>query len=128
MPRYDLLLITRALAREHLHGVLKRTCNHIFEQEGVVRGIENLGEQELPYRMKAHTEWHTHGRYFLLDVYLKTASLWPLKKEMKYDEDIVKQALIKKFSDFDEIQKKTPQIFECDKSYEKPSSFFSRKP
>lgn len=126
MPRYELLLITRTLAREHLHSVLKRTCSHIFEQEGVVRSIENLGEQELPYRMKAQTDWHTHGRYFLLDVHLKTSSIWPLKKEMKFDEDIIRQALIKKMSDFDEVEKKIPQIFECNKSYQKP--FVSKKP
>jgi len=33
-----------------------------MEKGGVVRKMENLGEQELPHRMRAHTEWHTHGR------------------------------------------------------------------
>ena len=34
-----------------------------MDKGGVVRKMENLGEQELPHRMRAHTEWHTHGRY-----------------------------------------------------------------
>jgi len=120
MPRYELLLITKTLNREGLHTLLKRTCNFIFEQNGIIRKIENLGEQELPYRMKAHTEWHTHGRYFLLDMHIKTSSIQPLKKEFKFETDIVRPTFIKSFSDFDEKEKKIPKLYECNKSYEVP--------
>ena len=120
MPRYELLLISRKLAKDGLQSLLKRTCDFIFDQDGIVRKIENLGEQELPYRMKAHTEWHTHGQYFLLDIHMKTQSLPPFKKELKFDFDVIRPTLIKAFSDFDHIEKKKPQIFQCGKSYQPP--------
>ena len=48
--------------------MLRRTALSIMEKGGVVRKMENLGEQELPYRMRAHAEWHTHGRYEFLQL------------------------------------------------------------
>lgn len=95
MPRYDILLITRALGKDGLAGVVRRAANCVYEQEGVIRKMYNMGEQELPYRMKAHAEWHTYGRYFLLDVHLNTDVLIFLKKELKFDFDIIKPSIIK---------------------------------
>ena len=34
-----------------------------MDSGGVIRSIENLGEQELPYKMIAHTEKFTHARW-----------------------------------------------------------------
>ena len=117
MPRYELFLVTRALTKEPLRDIVRRIANSIFEQDGVIRKIENLGEQELPYRMKAHAEWHTHGRYMLFDFHLKTSSLPFFRKEMKFDYDIIRPTLMKKDSDFDEKEKKLPKIYECLTSY-----------
>ena len=33
----------------------------LLNNGGVVSKMENIGEQELPLRMRAHTEEHTHG-------------------------------------------------------------------
>ena len=44
-------------------GVLRRTASWIMDNGGVVRKLENLGEQELPNRMRSHAENFTHGRY-----------------------------------------------------------------
>lgn len=120
MPRYELLLITRALAKQSLRDVLRRTANNIFEQDGIIRSIQNMGSQELPYRMKSQAEWHTHGHYFLFDVHIKTPSISFIKKEFKFDYDIIRPSLIKKSGDFDEKEKKTPHVYECDVSYQKP--------
>ena len=49
--------------QEGFASVLCQTALSIMDKGGVVRKMENLGEQELPHRMRAHTEWHTHGRY-----------------------------------------------------------------
>ena len=88
MPRYELSLITKALKNVSmwkiiqvfflfcffhcqffplkiqgaLADVLRRTAILVMENGGVVRKMENLGEQELPYKIRAHNEWHTHGR------------------------------------------------------------------
>ena len=49
--------------QEGFASVLRRTALSIMDKGGVVRKMENLGEQELPHKMRVHTEWHTHGRY-----------------------------------------------------------------
>ena len=50
MPRYDVLLITRAfLPREKVVDVIRRAANCIFVQDGIIRKMYNMGEQELPY-------------------------------------------------------------------------------
>ena len=33
-----------------------------------MRKLENLGEKELPYKMSAHKERFTHGRYNVHDI------------------------------------------------------------
>ena len=43
-------------------SVLRRTATWIMDNGGVVRKLENLGEQELPNRMRVHAENFTHGR------------------------------------------------------------------
>lgn len=57
---HDSNLIT--IHQEGFASVLRRTALFIMEKGGVVKKMENLGEQELPHRMRAHHEWNTHGR------------------------------------------------------------------
>ena len=119
MPRYELTLITRTLSKTNLSHILRRTATSIFQKEGVIRKIENLGEQELPYRMKAHAEWHTHGRYFLFDFYLSPNQLPLLDKELKLDYDVIRPARVLVEKTFGEVKKKTP-VWTCWEDYEKP--------
>ena len=126
MPRYDVLLITRAfLPREKVVDVIRRAANCIFVQDGIIRKMYNMGEQELPYRMKASSEWHTHGQYFLFDVHLKPDVLTFLKKELRFDIDIIRPTIIKTANLIEEV-KKQPKIYECTVSYQKPFHFNKR--
>ena len=59
----EMILVVSLLLQEGFASVLRRTALSIMDKGGVVRKMENLGEQELPHRMRAHAEWHTHARY-----------------------------------------------------------------
>lgn len=48
--------------QDGLASVLRRTATWIMDNGGVVRNFENLGEQELPTKMRAHAESFKHGR------------------------------------------------------------------
>ncbi|XP_047124538.1 small ribosomal subunit protein bS6m [Hydra vulgaris] len=120
MPRYELLLITRALERPQLKIVLQRTAANLFQQEAIIRKIESMGQQELPYRMKSNSVWHTHGNYFLFDAYIKLDKLPFIRKELSFDSDIIRQTFIKKLCDFDEEKARIPKIYECTTSYVLP--------
>merc|ERR1712168_950712 len=111
MPRYNALLITRPATKDVLAACLKRTISLILEEDGVVRGVKHMGMQELPHRMKAHTHHFTHGNYFLLDFHLKNSALPQFKKELKFEEDIIRPTIMRAESDFDEKVKKLPLIY-----------------
>lgn len=42
----------------------------VMERGGLIRKIENLGTRELPYRMRAHAQIYTTGRYVSLCVWV----------------------------------------------------------
>ncbi|XP_028409535.1 28S ribosomal protein S6, mitochondrial-like [Dendronephthya gigantea] len=117
MPRYELSLITRALSNEGLANILRRVATLVMEQGGVVRKMENLGEQELPYRMRAHNEWHTQGRYFLFDMDIGPTQLPSFQKELKLDTDLIRPRLVKL-----RPKKNVDDVLHCWTSYEKHNS------
>lgn len=117
MPRYELSLITRALKNGALVDVLRRTAILVMEKGGVVRKMEYLGEQELPYKMRAHNEWHKHGRYFVFDMDIGPTQLKSLEKELKIDTDLIRPRLVKQ-----KPEKKLDQVLHCWTSYRKPQS------
>lgn len=122
MPRYNALLITRSLKKDSLAAFLKRTCGYIFERDGVVREIQNLGQQELPYYMKAHTIKNTHGHYLLLDFHLKTVDLDFLHREFRFDEDLIRPTVIKAPVEFGDKKLEVQELYECGKTYTTPYS------
>jgi small subunit ribosomal protein S6 len=63
MPFYELVCISRArLNPNMLSDMLRLSATTIINGGGVVRGFQNLGEHDLPYRMKRHQVYHTRGR------------------------------------------------------------------
>ena len=41
---------------------IKRSAESILSKNGVIRAFENMGQKELPYRIKAHGGYHTTGK------------------------------------------------------------------
>jgi len=119
MPRYELCLITRILNKDGFAGVLRRTASWIMDNGGVVRKLENLGEQELPNRMRSHAENFTHGRYFVIDFYLSASKVKDLQKELKVDTDLIRPGITKKENVYGEEGHKFNYLT-CNRSYKKP--------
>eukprot|EP00795_Rhopilema_esculentum_P017317 gene17317-8895_t len=93
-----------------------------MDNGGVVRKIENLGEQELPYKMRAHAENFTHGRYFLVDFYLSPSLLNEFKKELKVDSELIRPRITKVENHYGEEGFKFNYLT-CNKSYRKPPGY-----
>ena len=62
MVRYEFAVILRAVGKPQLADTFKQVAKSIIGQGAVLRKLVNLGERQLPYRMKAHSQHHTHGR------------------------------------------------------------------
>ena len=62
MVRYELAVILKAVSKPQLADTFKRVATAVLGEGAVLRSITNLGERQLPYRMRARSEWHTHGR------------------------------------------------------------------
>ena len=43
----------------------------VMERGGLIRKIENLGTRELPYKMRAHAQIFTTGRYVSLSMCMR---------------------------------------------------------
>ena len=63
MPSYELAVILRKMSRPETATVLKRVATQIYENKGLLFGIENLGQRKLPYRIRNHGNWNDEGRY-----------------------------------------------------------------
>ena len=63
MVKYEITAIFRALAGKEMAAALHRACSTVLKQGAVLRSLTNLGERQLPYRMKAHKELFMNGRY-----------------------------------------------------------------
>ncbi len=50
-------------AQRSLGQVLRDVSRFVIEKGGLVRDLENIGTQVLPYRIKAHQQYHEAGRY-----------------------------------------------------------------
>ncbi|RKP08781.1 30S ribosomal protein S6 [Thamnocephalis sphaerospora] len=96
MPFYELVCIARArLTPAHLSEVLRTSARTVLDRGGVVRGFQNLGERELPYRMKRHQMYHTRGRYWLMHFDANPATVNELAERLRVDTRVVRHTMIK---------------------------------
>merc|ERR1712168_823754 len=114
MPRYEILLITRALHREPLKQVLKSACTALLQNNAILRKVQNMGATELPTPFRSHHQKHIHGHYFLMDVHAKITDLPIIKKEFGHEEGIIRHSIIRHKDQFvDGLNMKYPTIYEC---------------
>lgn len=96
MPRYELALILKAMQRPETAATLRRTVETLMERGAVVRGLENLGERLLPYKMTKHNQRHSRGTYFLVDFYGSPTILTGLLNHLHRDVDVVRPTVLRK--------------------------------
>ncbi|XP_023373214.1 28S ribosomal protein S6, mitochondrial isoform X1 [Otolemur garnettii] len=95
MPRYELALILKAMQRPETAAALKRTLEALMDRGAVVRGLENLGERTLPYKISAHSQRHTRGGYFLVDFYAPTTTVESMMEHLSRDTDVIRPNIVK---------------------------------
>lgn len=78
-----------------MKAALKRAAALIYNQNGIIRNLENLGTESLPYRMSQHNRVHTEGHYFLYKFDVPPTSIPFLHTEYKRDVDIVSKQIFK---------------------------------
>ncbi|XP_005108269.3 28S ribosomal protein S6, mitochondrial [Aplysia californica] len=91
MPTYELAVIFRALQRPELSQAVKRCCTNILDKGGIIRGMENLGEKPLPYRMRAHGSRFYEGNYILIQFDGATSLPTQLHEELRRDTDVIRR-------------------------------------
>ncbi|XP_065837814.1 small ribosomal subunit protein bS6m-like [Oscarella lobularis] len=97
MVLYEMGLILRASSKEATAAILRRISLSVMDLGGLLTEIENLGQRELPYRMRSHTEYHTKGRYFFFYFHGSPSIVKRLDADcLKMDEDIVRATILKK--------------------------------
>lgn len=96
MPRYELSLILKAMQRPETAATLRRTVETLMERGAVVRGLESLGERQLPYKISKHNEVHKRGTFFLIDFYSAPGILTSLLNHLHRDVDVVRPTVLKK--------------------------------
>mmetsp|Transcript_62490 Transcript_62490/g.146915 ORF Transcript_62490/g.146915 Transcript_62490/m.146915 type:complete len:131 (+) Transcript_62490:303-695(+) len=96
MPLYQITAITRAgVAQPHVHGLLTKLSSFVLDNGGVVAEVRNWGEQRLAYRMRAHQEYHTHGRVVQLRYVLSPTAVTELQRQMRLDPQILRFMAVK---------------------------------
>eukprot|EP00286_Rhodomonas_abbreviata_P023245 CAMPEP_0181301774 /NCGR_PEP_ID=MMETSP1101-20121128/7609_1 /TAXON_ID=46948 /ORGANISM="Rhodomonas abbreviata, Strain Caron Lab Isolate" /LENGTH=128 /DNA_ID=CAMNT_0023407113 /DNA_START=313 /DNA_END=695 /DNA_ORIENTATION=- len=96
MPLYQITAITRAgVAQPHVHQLLTKLSTFVTENNGVVAEIRNWGEQRLAYRMRAHQEFHTHGRIVQMRYVMSPTTAIELHRQMRLDNQVLRFMLMK---------------------------------
>ncbi|KAJ3273007.1 28S ribosomal protein S6, mitochondrial [Terramyces sp. JEL0728] len=102
---YELLLIAKSnttrdipkltAQNEQLKSLLTFCAKHVLDSNGVVREITNLGQKQLPYRMKRHQEIFDQGQYFSMKFDSSAQTMFNLKKALNLNETVIRNSIVK---------------------------------
>ncbi|XP_078088913.1 small ribosomal subunit protein bS6m [Mustelus asterias] len=95
MPRYELALILKAMQRTETAAALRRTVEALLKNGAVVRNLDNLGEQTLPYKMSKHNLRHASGGYFLVDFDAPPTVIPTMLDHLGRDIDVIRPTILK---------------------------------
>lgn len=91
MPLYELMLVLRPMPKKEVVECLKRAAEVVWKENGVIRKIDYLGFNKLPFaKYSASEDMRYHeGSYFLYHISLGSAKLKNLKPEFKLEVDVL---------------------------------------
>ncbi|KAI9164599.1 hypothetical protein H9P43_008458 [Blastocladiella emersonii ATCC 22665] len=75
--------------------LLKQTVLSVLHRGGVVRSLNNLKDTKLPYRMKAHQEYHEQGQYFSVVFDAAPTEVPTLLRQLKLDARVIRATVVK---------------------------------
>eukprot|EP00048_Salpingoeca_helianthica_P016565 m.233023 g.233023 ORF g.233023 m.233023 type:complete len:145 (+) comp18949_c0_seq1:3-437(+) len=117
-PSYEMSLIFRALDKTKVVPVFHKLAKQITSSGGVVQSIEDQGAASLPYRMRAHVEWHTTGRQTFMRFLASPETLKSVVQGLKKEQTIIRHSVLR----LDDLRAAEPNYFKNCKSqrHEKP--------
>lgn len=74
---------------------LKRTAETIYETGGVIRKLDNLGKQSIPYKISAHNLVHKDAFYFIYKFDAPPEKLDDITDECNRDLNVVRKRVFK---------------------------------
>lgn len=89
MPRYEISLILRILARPDTVATMKNLIEPVLKNGSVVRKIQCLGSRGLPTLKKLNGEKHTDGTYFVLDVECPSRTISTIRDNFMLHKDVI---------------------------------------
>uniref|UniRef100_A0A0V0GDD4 Small ribosomal subunit protein bS6m n=1 Tax=Triatoma dimidiata TaxID=72491 RepID=A0A0V0GDD4_TRIDM len=95
MITYELALLLRVMPKTELKTVLKRTATAIFDKGGIIRKIDSLGTQRIPYKTSIHGAVHREASYFVLSFTVPPTKIDSLIEEYNRDIDIIRNRIYK---------------------------------
>lgn len=78
-----------------MSAVLKRTAESIWERDGIIRSLQNLGYRMLPYKISEHGAVHREGNHFLINFDMAPRKLADFREVLGRDIDIIRKHIYK---------------------------------
>jgi ribosomal protein S6 len=89
MPLYELIYLVNARATlPKVAKLMKRNAELVFENQGVVRRLSNMGIMPLAYPMYRHRMKHFKGRWVLMLFDGSPLAVNKLTSKLKNDQDV----------------------------------------
>lgn len=109
MPFYEMMLVLRPMPKKEIVDCLKRTADIVWKENGVLKKIEYLGFNKLPFAKPGQDigQRSYEGSYFLYHISLGSGKLTKLGPELKLDLDIMNTSIYLK------NQSRIPNDYKC---------------
>lgn len=76
-------------------SALKRTAETLYNNGGIIRKLDNLGQLDTPYKISAHSQVHKHANYFIYKFDAPVNKIDELKEEYAHDVDLLRRRIYK---------------------------------
>ncbi|XP_018325427.1 probable 28S ribosomal protein S6, mitochondrial [Agrilus planipennis] len=96
MITYELMLVLRVMPKPELVSTLKRIAQCIYDKQGIIRKVENLGTKSLPFKISIHGNVYRDASYYLMEFNTPPHSVEELAEEYNRDVDIIRKQIYKK--------------------------------
>eukprot|EP00053_Salpingoeca_punica_P004657 m.50189 g.50189 ORF g.50189 m.50189 type:complete len:156 (+) comp12886_c0_seq2:30-497(+) len=94
-PSYELSLILRKADKKSLVDLLTRLSSTVLQRGGLIRDASDMGNSVLPYRMRAHLEYHDRGRYAFLKMDCSPQTVKELGETIRIDKDVIRHNFVR---------------------------------
>eukprot|EP00042_Codosiga_hollandica_P034673 m.245912 g.245912 ORF g.245912 m.245912 type:complete len:222 (+) comp54470_c0_seq40:1698-2363(+) len=95
MPPYEALIMLRAAEKELLIDALYGVARRVVEAGGVVRSVQCMKQRSLPYRVKAHNQYHTQSIPTFMQFHSNPAVLKQIDDHLRYNTNVLRYTVIK---------------------------------